>query len=66
MGYSSNKDEKSSTIHSVISFITRIDFPNNAYVERMEGKALTAIFDLDETGSSFRLEVQAERSTADE
>jgi hypothetical protein len=38
MGYSSNKDEKSSTIHSVISFITRIDFPNNAYVERMEGR----------------------------
>jgi hypothetical protein len=62
-----SKGEKSSTIHSVISFITRIDFPNNANVERMEGKALNAIFDdLDDTGSSFRLEVQAERSAADE
>jgi hypothetical protein len=51
----------------VISFITRIDFPNNANVEKMEGKNLNAIFDdLDETGSSFRLEVQAERSAADE
>jgi hypothetical protein len=65
MGYPS-KGEKSSTIQSVISFIIRIDFPNNANVERMEGKALNAIFDLNETGSSFRLEVQAERSAADE
>jgi hypothetical protein len=65
MGYSS-KGEKSTAMHSVISFITRVDFPNNSNVERMEGKALNAIFDLDETGSSFRLEVQAERSAADE
>jgi hypothetical protein len=66
IGYSF-KGEKSCTIHTVISFITRIDFPKNANVEKMEGKNLNAIFDdLDETGSSFRLEVQAERSAADE
>jgi hypothetical protein len=65
MGYSS-KGEKNLTLYSVISFITRIDFPNNAYVERIERKALNAIFDLHESGSSFRLEVQAERSAADE
>jgi hypothetical protein len=32
----------------------------------MEGKALDAIFDLFETGSSFCLEVQAEQSAAHE
>jgi hypothetical protein len=68
----SKEGEKSSTLlYSVLSFITSIDFPNNAEVERMEGKALNAIFDLDDvwraqTGSSFRLEVWAERSAADE
>jgi hypothetical protein len=61
-----SKGEKSGTMQSVISFIIRVDFPNNADVERMEGKALNAIFDLNETGSSFRLEVQAERSAVDE
>jgi hypothetical protein len=42
MGYS-KKGEKSSTFYSVISFITRIDFPNNANVESMEDKAPNAI-----------------------
>jgi hypothetical protein len=65
MGYAS-KGEKSSAMQSVISFVIRVDFPNDANVERMEGKALNAIFDLNETGSSFCLEVQAERSAADE
>jgi hypothetical protein len=30
------KGEKSSAMQSVISFVTRVDFPNNADVERME------------------------------
>lgn len=65
MGYSS-KGEESGTLDSVISFITRIDFPKDADAERMEDKALRAILDLNETGSSFHVEVHAERSAADE
>jgi hypothetical protein len=72
MGYSKKVEKSSALYYSVLSFITRIDFPtSNANVERMEGKALNAIFDVvdvwrAQTGSSFRLEVSAERSAADE
>jgi Niemann-Pick C1 protein len=63
--------ESDGTLTSVLSYTVKMDFPDTDKAEKLESKALDTILDLSdawkaESGTTFRVEIAADRSFGDE